>query len=42
MTFDPGRIKRDLISNRSMGPPIVEARYTLVIDGDGAMRTAFP
>lgn len=35
MTFDPGRIKRDLISNRSMGPPIVEGRrYTLVIDRD--------
>ena len=35
MTFDPGRIKRDLISNRSMGPPILEGRrYTLVIDGD--------
>jgi hypothetical protein len=35
MTFDPGRIKRDLISNRSMGPPIVEGRrYTLVIDAD--------
>ncbi len=33
MTFDPGRIKRDLISNRSMGPPIVDGkRYTLVID----------
>jgi hypothetical protein len=33
MTFDPGRIKRDLISNRSMGPPIAEGRqYTLVID----------
>jgi hypothetical protein len=35
MTFDPGRIKRDLTSNRSMGPPIVEGRrYTLVIDRD--------
>jgi hypothetical protein len=35
MTFDPGRIKRDLASNRSMGPPISEGRpYTLVIDRD--------
>jgi hypothetical protein len=35
MTFDPGRIKRDLVSNRAMGPPIVEGkRYTLVIDRD--------
>jgi hypothetical protein len=35
MTFDPGRIKRDLTSNRSMGPPIVEGRrYTLLIDRD--------
>jgi hypothetical protein len=33
MTFDPGRIKRDLTSNRAMGPPISEGRrYTLVID----------
>lgn len=33
MTFDPGRIKRDLTSNKSMGPPIAEGkRYTLVID----------
>ena len=33
MTFDPGRIKRDLVSNRAMGPPIAEGkRYTLVID----------
>jgi hypothetical protein len=33
MTFDPGRIKRDLTSNRAMGPPIAEGkRYTLVID----------
>jgi hypothetical protein len=33
MTFDPGRIKRDLVSNRAMGPPIVEGRrYTLVVD----------
>jgi hypothetical protein len=33
MTFDPGRIKRDLTSNRAMGPPIVDGRrYTLRID----------
>ena len=33
MTFDPGRIKRDLVSNRSMGPPIAEGKqYTLVVD----------
>ena len=33
MTFDPGRIKRDLASNRRMGPPIAEGRrYTLLID----------
>jgi hypothetical protein len=33
MTFDPGRIKRGLTSNETMGPPIVEGkRYTLVID----------
>ena len=33
MTFDPGRIKRDLTSNRSMGPPLVAGRrYTLLID----------
>jgi hypothetical protein len=35
MTFDPGRIKRDLTSNRAMGPPIAEGRrYTIVIDRD--------
>ena len=35
MTFDPGRIKRDLTSNRSMGPPIVDGkRYTLLIDSE--------
>jgi hypothetical protein len=35
MTFDPGRIKRDLTSNRAMGPPIADGkRYTLVIDRD--------
>jgi len=33
MTFDPGRIKRGLVSNEKMGPPIAEgARYSLVID----------
>ncbi len=33
MTFDPGRIKRDLTSNRKMGPPIAEGkRYTILID----------
>ena len=33
MTFDPGRIKRDLTSNKAMGPPIGEGkRYTLLID----------
>jgi hypothetical protein len=33
MTFDPGRIKRDLTSNRAMGPPIADGRrYTLLID----------
>src|SRR5262249_26981212 len=33
MTFDPGRIKRGLVSNTHMGTPIAEgARYTLVID----------
>jgi hypothetical protein len=35
MTFDPGRIKRGLTSNESMGPPLTEGkRYTLVIDAD--------
>jgi hypothetical protein len=33
LTFDPGRIKRGLTSNTSMGAPIAEgARYTLVVD----------
>jgi hypothetical protein len=33
LTFDPGRIKRGLTSNQSMGPPIAEGqRYTLVVD----------
>ncbi len=33
LTFDPGRIKRGLVSNARMGAPIAEgARYTLVID----------
>lgn len=35
LTFDPGRIKRGLTSNESMGPPIVDGRlYTLAIDRD--------
>ena len=35
MTFDPGRIKRGLTSNETIGPPIAEGkRYTLVIDRD--------
>jgi hypothetical protein len=35
LTLDPGRIKRGLTSNQSMGPPIVNGRlYTLVIDQD--------
>jgi len=33
MTFDPGRIKRGLTSNRTIGPPITEGRhYRLAID----------
>jgi hypothetical protein len=33
MTFDPGRIKRGLESNTTMGPPIAEGKkYSLVID----------
>ena len=33
MTFDPGRIKRGLTSNRTIGPPITEGRhYKLVVD----------
>jgi hypothetical protein len=33
LTFDPGRIKRGLVSNARMGAPIADgARYTLVID----------
>jgi hypothetical protein len=33
MTFDPGRIKRGLTSNQTIGPPIAEGRhYKLVID----------
>jgi hypothetical protein len=33
MTFDPGRIKRGLEANSTMGPPIAEGqRYALVID----------
>jgi hypothetical protein len=35
LTFDPGRIKRGLTSNESMGPPIAEGKsYALVIDRD--------
>jgi hypothetical protein len=35
MTLDPGRIKRGLTSNQSMGPPIADGhRYTLIIDQD--------
>lgn len=35
MTFDPGRIKRGLTSNQSIGPPITEGRhYKLVVDRD--------
>jgi hypothetical protein len=33
MTFDPGRIKRGLTSNETIGPPIADGkRYTLVVD----------
>jgi hypothetical protein len=33
LTFDPGRIKRGLTSNRKMGPPLSPGRrYTLVVD----------
>ncbi len=33
MTFDPGRIKRSLTSNQTIGPPITEGRhYKLFID----------
>ena len=33
--FDPGRIKRGLVPNQDVGPPIVEGKqYTLVIDRD--------
>src|SRR5215475_1635769 len=43
MTFDPGRIKRDLVSNRAMGPPIVEGkRYTLLIDREWRDATGVP
>ncbi len=35
MTFDPGRIKRGLTSNQTIGPPITEGKhYYLVIDRD--------
>jgi len=34
LLFDPGRVKRGLVLNEQVGPPIVEGkRYTLVIDG---------
>jgi hypothetical protein len=43
MTFDPGRIKRDLTSNKAMGPPIAEGRrYTLVIDREWRDATGAP
>ena len=33
MTFDPGRIKRGLTSNQTIGPPITEGKhYKLVVD----------
>jgi hypothetical protein len=33
--FDPGRIKRDLVPNREVGPPLNQGRrYALVIDRD--------
>lgn len=33
MTFDPGRIKRGLTSNQTIGPPLTEGKhYRLVID----------
>src|SRR5262245_31059215 len=33
MTFDPGRIKRGLTSNQTIGPPIMDGKgYTLVVD----------
>ncbi len=33
LLFDPGRIKRGLVLNQQMGPPIAEGKqYTLVID----------
>jgi hypothetical protein len=35
LTFDPGRIKRGLTSNETVGPPIVPGKlYTLMIDRD--------
>jgi hypothetical protein len=43
MTFDPGRIKRDLASNRAMGPPIAEGKpYTLLIDREWLDATGVP
>lgn len=33
--FDPGRVKRDILPNREVGPPLkVGGKYTLVIDRD--------
>ena len=33
--FDPGRIKRGLVPNEEVGPPLIEGkRYTLVVDGE--------
>ena len=35
--FDPGRIKRDLVPNREVGPPLKEGRkYTFVVDREWA------
>jgi hypothetical protein len=41
--FDPGRIKRDLVPNREVGPPLREGhKYTLVIDRDWADAKGIP
>jgi hypothetical protein len=41
--FDPGRIKRDLVPNREVGPPLKEGRrYTLVIDQEWADANGAP
>lgn len=35
LLFDPGRIKRGLVPNQQLGPPIIEGRkYTIAIDRD--------